>query len=133
MENLNPLKSITPIDGRYREKLEKLEEYFSEYAFIKERLIIEVEYLVKFLEEVEPSILKNLPENWKQILDNIIIEFDLREAEKIKEVERRVGHDVVAITIYLREKLRQIGLEDITRVIHGFLTAEDVNITEEVQ
>ncbi|MEM4006264.1 MAG: lyase family protein [Nitrososphaerota archaeon] len=127
MENLNPLKSITPIDGRYREKLEKLEEYFSEYAFIKERLIIEVEYLVKFLEEVEPSILKNLPENWKQILDNIIIEFDLREAEKIKEVERRVGHDVVAITIYLREKLRQIGLEDITRFIHFGLTSEDVN------
>ncbi|MEM1677117.1 MAG: hypothetical protein QW095_04705 [Nitrososphaerota archaeon] len=60
MENLNPLKSITPIDGRYREKLEKLEEYFSEYAFIKERLIIEVEYLVKFLEEVEPSILNHL-------------------------------------------------------------------------
>lgn len=127
MENLNPLKSITPIDGRYREKLEKLEEYFSEYAFIRERLIIEVEYLVKFLEEVEPSILKKLPENWRQILDNIIVEFDLREAGKIKELEKKAGHDVVAITMYLKEKLRQLSLEEIARFVHFGLTSEDVN------
>ncbi|MEM4718977.1 MAG: adenylosuccinate lyase, partial [Nitrososphaerota archaeon] len=65
---MDPLEAITPIDGRYREKLEQLSEYFSEHALIKERARVEVEYLAKLIEEVEPGKISALPLKWREVL-----------------------------------------------------------------
>jgi len=124
---MDPLEAIVPVDGRYREKLEKLSNYFSEYSLFKERIRVEVSYLTKFIEEVEPDKITSLPLNWKEILKIIAEEFSPEDAKRIKELERELGHDVAAVVRYLREKLHEHGLDPLAPYIHLGLTSEDVN------
>ncbi len=124
---MDPLKSITPIDGRYREKVRLLEDYFSEYAFIKERVRIEIEYLIKFIDEVENSKIASLPSDWKNVLCEVYQNFSIRDAEEVKEIEKTVGHDVFAIVRYLMEKVDKCGLTVLKPYLHIGLTSEDVN------
>ncbi|MCS7125303.1 MAG: lyase family protein [Aigarchaeota archaeon] len=124
---MDSLEAIVPIDGRYREKVYFLEKYFSENAIMKERIRIELNYLVKFMDEVESSKIKLLPRNWRDSIKEIIDNFSLDEAKKIKEIEKTVGHDVVAVVRFLIDKLREAGLEILTPYVHIGLTSEDVN------
>jgi len=124
---MDPLEAIVPIDGRYREKLERLSEYFSEYALIRERVKVELQYLVKLIEDVEPDKIGMLSLNWKEILSIIGEDFSLDDARKVKELERNLGHDVAAVVRFLRERLREYGLEPLIPYIHLGLTSEDIN------
>ena len=124
---MDPLKAITPVDGRYREKVKFLEEYFSEYAFIKERVRIEIEYLVKFINEVEKSKIASLPSDWKKILREVYQDFSIEDAKIIKEIEKTVGHDVFAIVRFLMERMDKCGLTVLKPYVHLGLTSEDVN------
>ncbi|MEM3741738.1 MAG: lyase family protein [Nitrososphaerota archaeon] len=124
---MDPLEAITPIDGRYREKLSNLKDYFSEYALIKERVRIEIEYLAEFIEEVEYSKSSLLPNDWREILLNIYRNFSLEDARKVKEFEKKLGHDVFAVVKYLMEKFDEKKLEILKPYIHIGLTSEDVN------
>ena len=102
------LTSISPIDGRYSHKLKELVEYFSEFALIKKRVFVELEYL------------KELGKgNFTKIHDT----FDLKEAEKIKNIEKKTNHDVKAVEYYLKEKVPH----DVREFVHYGLTSEDVN------
>jgi len=124
---VDSIEAITPIDGRYRAKLTHLVKYFSEYALIKERVRIEIEYLIKFIEEVERSKAVLLPSDWKNILRKIYQDFSLKDAERIKEIEKKVAHDVFAVIKYLVERLDPLKLHILKPYIHIGLTSEDVN------
>lgn len=122
---LQPLTAISPIDGRYRNQLQHLAEYFSEFALIKYRVKVEVDY---FLFLGEKKFFKVAPQLKKQLL-NIEKEFSLADAEKIKATERITNHDVKAVEYFLKEKLKDAGAEDLQEWIHFGLTSQDINNT----
>lgn len=122
---LNTLTSISPIDGRYRKQVQFLEEYFSEYALMKFRIFVEVQYLF-FLADRNFFSLKT---SSRQQLQKIVDDFSLSDAEKIKEIESITNHDVKAVEYFLKEKLTEAGGSDIKEWIHFGLTSQDINNT----
>jgi len=124
---VDPLEAITPVDGRYRERLERLSAYFSEYALIRERVAVEVEYLTNFIERVEPGKLSALPPNWREVLSALARNFDIEKARRVKEIEGEVGHDVAAVARFLREELHKLDVGELAPYVHIGLTSEDVN------
>lgn len=117
------LYNISPIDGRYREITEDVRNYFSEYHLIKNRILVEIEWLKKLatLEEfkIDGQDLK--------ILDKIIEEFDLEQATKVKEIEETTKHDVKAVEYYLDKKFEEYHIEEYNHLIHFACTSEDIN------
>lgn len=124
---MDPLEAVTPIDGRYRGKLEHLSRYFSEHALMKERARVELEYLAKLIEEVEPEKITNLPLKWREVLRVIGEDFSIEDSRRVKELEKTLGHDVAALVRVLREKLHEYGLGILAPYVHLGLTSEDVN------
>jgi adenylosuccinate lyase len=122
---LHPLTAISPIDGRYRNQLQELAAYFSEYALIKYRVKVEVEY---FLFLAEKKFFKITPPLKKQLLQ-IADEFSVNDAEKIKATEKITNHDVKAVEYFLKEKLKEAGAENLQEWIHFGLTSQDINNT----
>jgi adenylosuccinate lyase len=121
------IHAISPIDGRYADKTKNLSQYFSEYALIKYRVLVEVEYL-KALSKIGIPQLASL-KNKDTDLDHIFINFTENDALKIKEIEKTTNHDVKAVEYFLREKLTSIGLSDVLEFIHFGLTSQDINNT----
>ena len=122
--DLSKLSAISPIDGRYWEKTESLASYFSEYALIRERVKIEILYLI-FLSS--KKIIRSVPSKEKEELEKIYKNFDLDEALKVKELEKTTRHDVKAVEYYLREILGKLSIKDLSEFIHVGLTSEDLN------
>lgn len=122
---LQSLTAISPIDGRYRNQLQHLDEYFSEFALIKYRVKVEVAY---FLFLAEKKFFKITPALKKQLL-KIGDEFSVTDAEKIKATEKITNHDVKAVEYFLKEKLRDAGAENLQEWIHFGLTSQDINNT----
>lgn len=122
---LQPLTAISPIDGRYRNQLQHLDAYFSEYALIKYRVKVEIEYFV-FL--AEKKFFKISPLIKKQ-LKSIGNDFSIADAEKIKVTEKITNHDVKAVEYFLKEKLGTLGADDLKEWIHFGLTSQDINNT----
>ena len=122
------LTAISPVDGRYRNKAENLAAYFSEYALIKYRVQVEIEYFIT-LAEYLPQ-LKNLAtvEN-KEALRKIYKEFSLEDATRIKEIESVTNHDVKAVEYFIKEKFDLLALQDYKEFIHFGLTSQDINNT----
>ena len=103
---MNTLKAISPIDGRYRDKVEKLSDYFSEFALIKYRVMVEIEYFIA-LTELDIKVLKDFPKKKKEDLRKIYLKFSEKDAEKIKDTEKITNHDVKAVEYFIKEKLDQ--------------------------
>ncbi len=122
---LNNLTAISPVDGRYRNQVEHLDEYFSEYALIKYRLFVEVEYFV-FLAD---NNFFTLPQKIKQQLKESSQNFSLENAKQIKQIEATTNHDVKAIEYFLKDLLQKYGAEEIKEWIHFGLTSQDINNT----
>ena len=122
---MNELLNISPIDGRYHETTKILNNYFSEYALIKYRTIVEIKWLI-FLSE-EEIISEKLSKKEKEKLLNIIDNFSLDDAIRVKEIEKTTNHDVKAIEYFLREKLTNLSLNRLLSFIHITLTSEDIN------
>ena len=122
---LQPLTAISPIDGRYRKQLQHLDEYFSEFALIKYRVKVEIKYFI-FLGEQKNF--KITPALKKQLL-KVIETFSLEDAQKIKDTERITNHDVKAVEYFLKEKLKELGCENLGEWIHFGLTSQDINNT----
>ena len=125
---LSTLTAISPVDGRYRNKTEKLAPYFSEYALIKYRVRVEVEYFISLVEFIPQ--LKNLmtTEN-KEALRVIYRDFSLEDASRIKEIEEVTNHDVKAVEYFLKEKFDLLSLQEYKEFIHFGLTSQDINNT----
>ncbi len=123
---MQELEAISPIDGRYRKKVESLKTYFSEAALIQYRTRVEIEYLIA-LSETKGLNLRALTQAEKTQLINIYKNFTLADAEMVKDKEAITNHDVKSVEYFLKEKLTGTSLEDIVEWIHFALTSEDIN------
>ncbi len=123
MEEIKALLAISPIDGRFCERTEKFRNYFSEYAYFKYRLLVEIKYLLFLASMAKIFTLSNA--KMRSIL-KLINDFSPKEAEKIKEYESKTGHDVKALEYYLKDKTGGL-LKDKIEFIHFGLTSDDVN------
>lgn len=127
--NLDLLTAISPIDGRYRGKTEKLAEYFSEYALIRYRIRVEIEYFITLCELPLPQ-LEGFDQALFPRLRNIYMKFDEIGAARVKEIEKTTNHDVKAVEYYIKEQFDLIGsLEAFKEFIHFGLTSQDINNT----
>jgi len=122
---LSKLTAISPIDGRYRTQIAHLDEYFSEYALMKYRVFVEIEYFL-FLAKEHLFI---IPDRLKKELKNIAHTFTIKDALAIKTIEQTTHHDIKAVEYFLKQKLQNIGAESLTEWIHFGLTAQDINNT----
>ena len=125
---LNSLTAISPIDGRYRSKCEKLDRYFSEYALIRYRVKVEVEYFIALCQIPLPQLSGVNPSVFGQLRD-IYRDFEVADAARIKEIESVTNHDVKAVEYFLKEKFDAMGLQDYKEFIHFGLTSQDINNT----
>ena len=126
--DLQMLTAISPIDGRYRDKVAELGDYFSEFALIKYRLFVEVEYFIALTEIPLPQLTK-LTEKQANDLRNLYHQFSLEDANRIKEIEKTTNHDVKAVEYFMKEKFDLIGLAPFKEFIHFGLTSQDINNT----
>ncbi len=122
------LRAISPIDGRYANKVSELSEYFSEFALIKYRVIIEIEYFIALHQAKIPQ-LASLKEDQHASLRKIYEDFDEKDAEAIKKIEQTTNHDVKAVEYFIKEKMDGLGLEKVKEFIHFGLTSQDINNT----
>ncbi len=122
MEN-NILINISPIDGRYRNITDKISEYFSEYAYIKYRIIVEIEWFKYILNNKDITEYRG---DFKA-LDEIVSSFNLEECNRVKDIEKVTNHDVKAIEYYIREKLENTEFANYTNYVHFACTSEDIN------
>lgn len=125
---LTELTAISPVDGRYRGKCERLDEYFSEYALIRYRVKVEIEYFIALCELPLPA-LASVPADVFGKLRAIYQNFPVESALRIKEIESVTNHDVKAVEYFLKEKFDGLGLEKYKEYIHFGLTSQDINNT----
>jgi len=125
---LNLLTAITPIDGRYRSKVSKLENYFSEYALIKYRVYVEVEYFIALCELPLPQLADFNKELFPQ-LRKVVEGFTIEQAQRIKDIEKVTNHDVKAVEYFLKEEFDKLEIEKYKEFIHFGLTSQDINNT----
>ncbi|WP_373512435.1 adenylosuccinate lyase [Persicitalea sp.] len=126
--NLNQLTAISPVDGRYRKQVTELSSYFSEYALIYYRVMVEVEYFIALCELPLPQ-LSEIDDSFYPKLREIYKDFSETDALHIKEIEKVTNHDVKAVEYFLKEKFEVIGLEKYLEFIHFGLTSQDINNT----
>jgi adenylosuccinate lyase len=122
---LTPLTAISPVDGRYRKQVQYLDDYFSEYALIKYRVIVEIEYLL-FLEKKK---FFKLPGKTIKHLQKLAEDFGQEDAQEIKQIEFTTNHDVKAVEYFLKDELDKHGGKDAREWVHFGLTSQDINNT----
>lgn len=123
--DLNQLTAISPIDGRYRKQVQHLDEYFSEYALIKYRVQVEVEY---FLFLGEKKFFRVNAQTKKHLLD-VVANFSVDNAQQIKDTEKITNHDVKAVEYFLKAQLDKCGAAALKEWVHFGLTSQDINNT----
>jgi adenylosuccinate lyase len=124
---MTTLTAISPIDGRYRNKIQDLENYFSEFALIKYRVKVEIEYFI-FLSKLLDTI-GVLDEHQLQELKAIEQNFSIEDAEKVKEIEKTTNHDVKAVEYFIKQQIKNEKLKQKSEFIHFGLTSQDINNT----
>ena len=126
--DFNILNSISPIDGRYRKQTEQLSNYFSEFALIKWRVYVEVEYFLFLFDEkiINDDIIND---DIRLKIKNIYTSFDKEDCDFIKNLENKVNHDVKAVEYFVKTKLDFIGLSEYKEFVHFGLTSQDINNT----
>lgn len=125
---LNSLNAISPIDGRYRDKVENLAPYFSEEALIKYRVKVEIEYFINLCQIPLPQLINFDRKNFQKLRE-IYLQFGFDDALKIKEIEKVTNHDVKAVEYFIKEKFDTLQLGDYKEFIHFGLTSQDINNT----
>ncbi len=126
---LNALTAVSPIDGRYQQQTQILQKYFSEFALMKYRVIVEIEYFIALCELPLPQLQRI---NFKQMVATLVAirnNFSIEDAQQIKTIEATTNHDVKAVEYFLREKFIAAGLEEHVEFIHFGLTSQDINNT----
>ncbi len=128
MSKLNPLNAVSPIDGRYSKQTLNLSPYFSEFGLIKYRVRVEIEYFIALCELPLPQ-LSNFDSLKYSTLRNLYINFSEEDAQKIKDTEKTINHDVKAVEYFIKEAFDTLGLEEFKEFIHFGLTSQDINNT----
>ncbi|MCH9009898.1 MAG: adenylosuccinate lyase [Chloroflexi bacterium] len=121
------LRALTPLDGRYASQVAGLADYLSEWALIKHRVRVEIEWLVAMSRRPEIEGMRSLTDGEVGFLKALVEDFDDESAQRIKEIERTTNHDVKAVEYYLQERLKGSSLEDVGQWIHFCCTSEDIN------
>lgn len=124
----SPLTAVSPVDGRYHGKTQALQHYFSEYALIRYRVLVEIEYFI-FLCSLGLPQLPQLDAQQELALRQVYEGFSVEDAEAIKATERTTNHDVKAVEYFCKDQLRKLGLEQVAEFVHFGLTSQDVNNT----
>lgn len=122
---LNALTALSPLDGRYRSKVDSLAPIFSEFGLIEHRVIVECEWFKYMLQHLPE--LAELPSDSADILDGIVNRFSETDAMRIKDIERTTNHDVKAVEYFIKEKLKGTVLEPFEEMVHFACTSEDIN------
>ena len=125
---LDTLTAISPIDGRYRNKVVDLSQYFSEYALIKYRVTVELEYFIALCELPLPGLEDFKKENFP-VLRDIFKNFSVEDAQKVKEKEKVTNHDVKAVEYFIKDRFAEKGWTKWSEFIHFGLTSQDINNT----
>lgn len=125
---MQPLTAISPIDGRYRDKVESLSNYFSESALIRYRVMVEVEYFISLCELPLPQ-LGDFNSSQFDALREIYLDFTPEDAQQVKDIEKITNHDVKAVEYFIKEKFDALHLEKYKEFIHFGLTSQDINNT----
>ena len=125
---MDPLQAISPVDGRYAGKTSELSAFFSEYALMRYRVLVEVEYFIALCELPLPQLESVNPDLFPQ-LRALYGDFTLEDAARIKEIEKRTNHDVKAVEYFLKERFQDLGLASYGEFIHFGLTSQDINNT----
>ncbi len=127
---LTRLTAVTPIDGRYGRQTAPLSEYFSEYALIKYRVHVEIEYLIA-LSETLPGVALLKDETLRSELRRMVREFSETDAARIKEIESVTNHDVKAVEYFIKEKIEGTPIDEVREFVHFGLTSQDINNTSQ--
>lgn len=125
---MQSLTAISPIDGRYRDKVESLSNYFSESALIRYRVMVEVEYFISLCELPLPQ-LECFDHTLFDALREIFLNFTTEDAQKIKDIEKVTNHDVKAVEYFIKDKFDVLNLHEYKEFIHFGLTSQDINNT----
>jgi len=126
---LSTLTAISPVDGRYRSQTLELGNYFSEFALIKYRVLIEIEYFIALANSGVQHINTGLVNSVQDKLKNIYLTFNELDAAQIKEIEKTTNHDVKAVEYFIKNKFDALGLEKYKEFVHFGLTSQDINNT----
>lgn len=124
----NALMAVSPIDGRYQKQVAELGQYFSEYALIKYRIRVEIEYFIALCNIPLPQLEGFNKENFAALRD-IYNTFTPENAEEVKEIEKVTNHDVKAVEYYIKKKFKELGIEQFSEFVHFGLTSQDINNT----
>ena len=125
---MQPLTAISPIDGRYRDKVENLSNYFSESALIRYRVTVEVEYFIALCEIPLPQLAGFNHQTFEQLRE-IYLNFTVEDAQRIKDIEKVTNHDVKAVEYFIKERFDALNLHEYKEFIHFGLTSQDINNT----
>ncbi len=125
---LNSLSAVSPIDGRYGSKTDTLRPIFSEYGLVRHRVLVEVRWLQHLAVSAQISEVPAFSTHAQSVLDNIVEQFSLEDAQRVKNIERSTNHDVKAVEYFLKEKIAgNAELEKVSEFIHFACTSEDIN------
>ncbi|MBR5399664.1 MAG: adenylosuccinate lyase [Bacteroidales bacterium] len=122
------LTAVSPIDGRYRDKVEILSDYFSEYALIRYRVRVEIEYFIALCSIPLPQ-LKGFPKGKFSSLRKIYNDLTVEQAQKVKDIEKITNHDVKAVEYFIKEEFKRLKIEKYSEFVHFGLTSQDINNT----
>jgi adenylosuccinate lyase len=125
---LSQLTAISPVDGRYRRITHELSDYFSEFALIKYRVLVEIEYFIALCQHPLPQLQK-VSKDVYPALRKIYAEFTIADAQAIKEIEKTTNHDVKAVEYFIKGKFDALNLSEYKEFIHFGLTSQDINNT----
>ncbi len=125
---MQSLSAISPIDGRYRKSTEDISRYFSEFALIRYRIFVEIEYFIALYELKLPE-LKNIKKSEIKNLREIVNNFSINDAKRIKKIEKKINHDLKAVEYFIKEKFKKLGIDEYKEFVHYGLTSQDINNT----
>ena len=121
------LFSITPIDGRYKSQTTSLANYFSEFALIKTRVEVEIQWLLLISSNKNLKYIPEISNSQEKKVINIFQEFSIHDAKQIKKIEKQTNHDVKAVELFIVEKLKKLKLSKLCEFVHFCCTSEDIN------
>ena len=124
---VNTIRAITPLDGRYATQVSGLGDHLSEWALIKRRVQVEVEWLLEMADCAAITDMRALTSAEQALLRGLVTDFDDDAAARVKSIERTTNHDVKAVEYYIRERLAGTSLEDVCEWVHFCCTSEDIN------
>ena len=121
------LLSITPIDGRYESQTKFLANYFSEFALIRTRVEVEIEWLLLISKNKSLKFIPEVSKAQQNKIIKIFKEFSIQDARQVKKIEKKTNHDVKAVELFIVEKLKKLKLKKLCEFVHFCCTSEDIN------